>query len=215
MAVNSKDIGHLKIAKTGNGAMVFLTDLPGVASYEPSKSDIKKLSIKFEEEENDIIDMAFYKQNSAIYTINKNNNEIYKHISIAGGFSGGEKWLKETESDPLANPMSIAIDGDIYVLQNDSANPIIKLTKGLKSEFLIPELFIPLNKATKIITEIGAKNLYALDPKNKRVVIISKTGNLIKQFISDKFNNLIDIAVSPTEKEIYLLNGTSVFEISL
>lgn len=215
MAVNSKDIGHLKIAKTAGNDMLFLTDSPGAASYEPSKSDIKKLLIEFAKEENDIADISFYKQNSSLYALNKSNNEIYKHRSIAAGFANGEKWLKEPEGSPLANPVSLAIDGDIYVLQNNSANPIIKLTGGLKKEFSVPDFFIPLNEAVKIVTEVGAKNLYILDPKNKRVVVIAKTGNAAKQFISEKFDNLTDMAISPAEKEIYLLNGTSVYEIDL
>lgn len=215
MAVNSKDIGHLKIAKIANSGIIFFTDLPGAASYESSKSDIKKLSIKFAENESDIADIAVYKQNSALYAISKNDNEIYKHVSIAAGFAAGVKWLKEPEGSPLANPVSLAIDGDIYVLQNNSANPILKLTKGLKNEFPAPDLFIPLNEAVKIATEIGAKNLYILDPKNKRVVVIAKTGKVVKQFISEKFDNLTDIAIGPAEKEIYLLNGASVYEIAL
>ncbi len=215
MAVNSKNIGYLKISKNTNDKIIFLTDLPGTASYEPSKSDIEKLSIKFAKEENDIVDIAFYKLNSGLYILNKKNKEIYKHRSIAAGFGDGEKWLKTPEENPLTDPVSLAIDGDIYVLQNNGANPIIKLTKGLKSDFSIPDLFMPLNGATKIITEIGTKNLYVLDPKSKRVVVITKTGAVAKQFISEKFNNLIDITINPTEKEIYILNGTSVYEIAL
>lgn len=215
MAVNSKDIGHLKVSGIAGNEIIFYTDLPGAASYEPSKSDIKKLSIKFTENEGDIADFAFYRQNSSLYVLSKNDGEIYKHRSIAAGFAAGEKWLKEQEGNNLDNPASLAIDGDIYVLQNSINNPIIKLTKGLKNEFSVPEFLIPINEAKKIITEIGMKNLYILDPKNKRVVVIAKTGNLARQFISEKFDNLTDMAISPAEKEIYLLNGTSVYEIGL
>jgi DNA-binding beta-propeller fold protein YncE len=215
MAVNSKDIGHLVTSKVASNQIVFLTDLPGIASYEPSKSDIKKLSISFAENESDIADIAVYKQNSGLYVISKNDNEIYKHASIAAGFSSGEKWLKEPEGSPLSNPISLAIDGDIYVLQNDSTNPIIKLTKGLKSDFSMPEILTPINKATKIISDTGMKNLYILDPKNNRIVVISKTGNLVKQFISKKFDKLTDITINSAEKDIYILNGTMVYEIAL
>jgi hypothetical protein len=215
MAVNSKDIGHLNISKAATNGIFFLTDLPGTASYEPSKSDIKKLSIKFAEAENDIADIAIYKQNSGLYAINKTDNEIYKHVSIAAGFADGEKWLKGSEGSPLTSPVSLAIDGDVYVLQNDSADPIVKFTKGLKKEFTVSNLFMPIDKATKIITDVGMKNLYVLDPKNKRIIVIAKTGAIAKQFVSDKFTSLTDIAVSPTEKDLYILNGASVYEIAL
>lgn len=215
MAVNSKDIGHLKISIIANAEIVFFTDLPGIASYEPSKSDIKKLSVTFAEKESDIAGIAFYKQNSSLYALSKKDNEIYKHRSIAAGFAIGKKWTKGTEESPLINPISLAIDGDVYVLQNNNVNPIVRLTKGSKNDFSTPDLFIPLNEAVKIATEIGAMNLYILDPKNKRVVVIAKTGKVVKQFVSDKFDNLTDIAISPAEKDIYVLNGTSVYEIAL
>ncbi len=215
MAVNSKDIGHLKISKPANDKIIFLTDIPGAASYEPSKSEIKKLSIKFADEEKEIADIEFYSQNSGLYVLSKNNNEIYKHRAIAGGFAIGEKWLKNTEENPLSNPVSLAIDGNIYVLQNNSAEPIIKLAKGNKAELLLPELLMPLKEAVKIATDINMANLYVLDPKNKRIVVISKNGKTIKQFISEKFDALKDMAINPDEKEIYILNGTAVYEIKL
>lgn len=215
MAVNSKDVGHLKTARTANDKIIFLTDSPGAACYDPSKSDIKSLPIKFAADEKDIADMEVYKLNSGLYILDKNDNEIYKHRSIAAGFAAGEKWLKDKEENPMDNPVSLAIDGDVYVLQNSDANPIIKFTKGYKMKFTVPPLLISLKEAVKISTDIGAKNLYALDPKNKRVAVISKNGKTIKQFISEKFDNLTDMAISPGEKEIYLLNGTSVFEIKL
>lgn len=215
MAVNSKDIGHLKISKNAGNVMVFLTDIPAVASYDPTKSDIRKLSMKFAENENEIADITVYKQNSALYAINKSDNEIYKHASIAAGFAGGEKWLKNPVDNPLINPVSLAIDGDIYVLQNSSPEPIIKFSKGARSEFKLAEPLIPIDKATKLITDIGMKNLYILDPANNRIIVISKTGSIVKQFVSDKFNNLIDIAINTNEKNIYVLNGTLLFEIAL
>lgn len=215
MAVNSKDVGHLLLSKAASDKIIYLTDSPGIASYEPAKSDIKKLSIKFASEEKDIADIEIYKQNSSLYVLSKNDGEIYKHRAIAAGFAEGEKWLKEKDVSPLDNPVSFAIDGDIYILQNTEANPIIKLSRGYKSDFSAPSLLMPLKNAARIATNIGMKNLYIMDPVNKRVVVIAKTGKLVNQFISEKFDHLADMAIGPEEKEIYLLNSTSVYEIKL
>jgi hypothetical protein len=44
---------------------------------------------------------------------------------------------------------------------------------------------------------------------------LSKNGELIKQFQSEEFDNLLDFSVSDAEDAIYLLNGMKVFKIEL
>jgi hypothetical protein len=44
---------------------------------------------------------------------------------------------------------------------------------------------------------------------------MTKYGELVNQYSSDKFNNLLDMSVSKDEKEIYLLNGLKVYKIEL
>lgn len=208
VAVSSQNIGHLKIAKAISDKIVFYTDLPAIAVYDPVKNELKNSAIKFGGDENDVIGLGGFGNN--IYLLNKTDNEIYKHSAVLNGFADGIKWFVEKES--LINPVSLAIDGNIYVLQNGD---ILKFQKGYKKEFSSPSTLIPFSGATKLFTAADEKNIYVLDPRNKRVLIISKAGKITKQIISEKFDNLIDLAVSPKEKELYLLNGTSVFEIIL
>lgn len=219
VAVSSQNIGHLKIAKTISDKIVFYTDLPAIAVYDPVKNELKNSAIKFGVDENDVIGLGGFGNN--IYLLNKTDNEIYKHSAVLNGFADGIKWLAPLktqfltgleEKEPLINPVSLAVDGNIYVLQNGD---ILKFQKGYKKEFSSPSTLIPFSGATKLFTAADEKNIYVLDPPNKRVLIISKAGKIVKQIVSEKFDDLIDLAVSPKEKELYLLNGTSVFEIIL
>ncbi|MBU3999967.1 hypothetical protein KKG29_02190, partial [Patescibacteria group bacterium] len=219
VAVSSQNIGHLKIAEVVSDKIVFYTDLPAIAVYDPAKNELKNSAIKFGADENDVIDLGGFGNN--IYLLNKTDNEIYKHSAVLNGFANGVKWLAPLKTqfltglekkEPLINPVSLAIDGNIYVLQNGG---ILKFQRGYKKEFSSPSTLIPFEGATKLFTAADEKNIYVLDPRNKRVLIISKLGKIVKQIISEKFDNLIDLAVSPKEKELYLLNGTSVFEIIL
>ncbi len=208
VAVSSQNIGHLKIAKTMGDKIVFYTDLPAIATYDPAKNELKNSAIKFESDENDVIEIGGFGNN--IYLLNKTDNKIYKHNAVLGGFAAGLKWLGEGNS--LFNPVSLAIDGNIYVLEN---GVILKFQKGYKKEFSTSSALIPFGGATKLATAPDEKNIYVLDPPNKRILVISKTGKIAKQIISEKFDNMIDLAISPKEKELYLLNRTSVFEIVL
>ncbi len=61
----------------------------------------------------------------------------------------------------------------------------------------------------------GAKNLYILEPKNKRLVIFDKNGKLIKQFYSKKFTDLKDFVVNEKENKIWVLNKTQIIEIDI
>jgi hypothetical protein len=44
---------------------------------------------------------------------------------------------------------------------------------------------------------------------------MTKHGEIVKQYRSDEFNNLLDVTVSKDEKEIYLLNGLKVYRIKI
>lgn len=213
VAVNSENMGHLKIAKPFGAKIIFLTDSPSAAIFDPAKSELKNIPVKLNPDETDIADIDTFGSN--LYILAKNDANIYKHILTAGGYAKGEKWLANNAEKEIKNPLSISIDGDVYLLQNaDSAAAILKFTKGIKKELILSPLLIPLKNAAKIIAA-NVKNIYILDPENKRAVIFSKDGKTSRQFTSDKFDNLIDFAVNPNEKSLYLLNGTSVYEIAL
>jgi len=52
-----------------------------------------------------------------------------------------------------------------------------------------------------------------LEPSQNRIIILSKQGEIIKQFQSPEFDALVDFAVSGDGKKIYLLNGLKVYQI--
>ncbi len=213
VAVNSENMGHLKTAKPFAAKIIFLTDSPGAAVYDSAKSELKNISIKLNPAETDISDIDTFGSN--LYVMDKNDANIYKHVLTAGGYAKGEKWILGGAEKEIKNPVSLSIDGDVYLLQNaGSASTVLKFSKGVKKEFSLPPLLIPLKNAVKIIAA-NTKHLYILDPENKRVVVFSKDGKTFSQITSDKFDNLIDFAINPNEKSLYLLNGTTAYEVGL
>ena len=74
-------------------------------------------------------------------------------ISKKGDFwSDPPEWLKEKID--LANVDSFAIDGQIYLLRNNSQ--IVKLVNGLKAEFEVSDIDPKLVAPTKIKTFINS-----------------------------------------------------------
>jgi len=118
-------------------------------------------------------------------------------------------WLEpETKKTILAQ--SIVVDGSIWVLSEKS---IARYYDSKFQETLNLDFFPYPKNFSKIFTSTSLPYLYLLEPAEARVVILNKTGNLIHQFKSGKFDNLLDFAVSEDGKTIYLLNGLKVYQV--
>lgn len=146
-----------------------------------------------------------------LYILDPNNNQIFKYTKTAGGFSKEESWLSQPQN--LTGAISIASDGSIYILYENGQ--LSKFFRGAKQEFKFNEIYPPLYKPIKISTWLDSKYIYILEPVNKRLIILDKNGRLIKQIVSDYFDNLIDYVVNEKEDRAWLFNGTKIFEIKL
>ncbi len=147
-----------------------------------------------------------------LYILEKNSNQIYKYNKTSAGYKDESAWIKEKNID-LTKSVSFAADGNIYILNTDGK--ILKFYKGTLLSFNQEEIWPTMETPTKISTWFEAKNLYILEPKNKRLVIFDKNGKLIKQFYSEKFTDLKDFVVNEKENKIWVLNKTQIVEIDI
>ncbi|OGZ19086.1 MAG: hypothetical protein A2175_02075 [Candidatus Nealsonbacteria bacterium RBG_13_42_11] len=147
--------------------------------------------------------------NSSLYFLDNKNGRITKYPYL-GGFqwSQPQLWLK---SEKAKGFKSLAVDGSLWVLLKE--NTIERYYAGLLQETLKFEVFPAPKSFSKIFTSAQLPYLYLLEPVQKRVVILNRSGQVIKQFQSEKFDNLLDLAVSENGKTIYLLNGLRVYKI--
>ena len=76
-------------------------------------------------------------------------------------------------------------------------------------------IFPEIKFFSKIFTSPKLSHIYILEPQEQRVVIIDKSGQFIKQFTSEKFDNILDIGVSDEEKSIYILNNLNLYKINI
>jgi hypothetical protein len=154
-------------------------------------------------------DLNIYSNN--LYALDSQNNKIFKYPESGTSFSNGVNWL--TAEADLSQAYSFAIDGDAYLtLQNGE---IKKLRKGKfeKFDYHIPHPVIGQKSIIKTFKE--SKLLYLIDPDNQRVIIFDKEGNIKDQYTSPKFDNLVDLAIDPAEKAIYLLNGNHLYLLAI
>jgi len=153
-------------------------------------------------------DFSIFKGN--LYFFDKKTGQIVKYPSTDSGqapFQWGkpELWLKKSVVGK-----SIAVDGSVWVLEK---NAISKYYAGVIQEKIEPDIFPQPGEFSKIFTSSYLPYLYILEPIQKRIIILDKAGQIIKQFQSESFDNLLDFGVSENGKTIWLLNGMKLYQI--
>ncbi len=119
-------------------------------------------------------------------------------------------WIKD-DNKVSGKVSSMAIDGSIFVLKND--DEIDRYYKGEKKESINFSIFPRLSNNNKIYTFHNTP-IFITDLSEKRIILIDKDGDLIKQLFIEDLNNLKDIAVSGQGKKIYLLTEKQVYLIN-
>jgi hypothetical protein len=153
----------------------------------------------------DFNDLASFDSN--IYFLDSKSGEIIKYQPAS---EKKEFWLNPQTKKP-SSAKSIAVDGSIWILTKE--NQIDWYRRGSFQKTLKINLFPLLKNPTKIWTNALLNELYLLESEQRRIIILDKKGGIVKQFQSEKFDNLLDFAVSEDGKKIYLLNGLKVYQI--
>jgi len=204
---NLSAIKNLKFDSTPkeNDQIIFITDNNELAVYDLNSKLINKKEISYPI--NNIQYGPIFIYNRKLYGVDRHSGQIYRHNSTQTGFDQGVTWLKNTED--LSNVISMAIDGDIFVLKNNGE--INKFTKGEKNNFIITGLDPILNNPKEIWTYNDTDKIYILEESNKRVVILNKEGKMLQQFTATEWQNPTDMVVRENEKAIYILDNNKIY----
>jgi len=153
--------------------------------------------------------VSFYNN---LYFLDKKTGQIIKYKFLNNlNWDRPVSWLNQKE-DKTIEADSMAIDSSVWVLKDNS---IYKYHKGEFQKELEISIFPKPKDFTKILTSSNLPYLYILEPIQKRIVILSKEGQIVKQFQSQKFDNLFDFTISEKENTIYILNALKVYKIEL
>ena len=157
---------------------------------------------------------AFYADN--IYLLDGITGQIYKHAKNDDTFASGEEYIS-SPSINIKNGISLAIDGSLYILKNNSE--VVKLQKSKLLDFTLKDIPTPwskIEKPVKIYTDVDAPSIYILDAGQKRVLEFDKEGQFIHQYaLPDTFDKINDFWVSTKSKKIWFTNDKSLYEFSI
>lgn len=157
--------------------------------------------------ETDFSDLDFFKNN--LYFLDAKSGEIIKYQ--LGESLEGKNYL-DPGTKKIVDGESLAVDGSVWIL--DEKNEIHRYYAGRYQETLKIDVFPYIKNFKKIFASFALPYLFILEPEENRIIITDKAGKIVKQFRSDKFDNLKDFAVSGDGKIIYLLDGQKVYQVS-
>ena len=161
--------------------------------------------------------VAFSHYGNNLYVLDPGANKIFKYQATAGGFEVAPySYVDPREGIDLSQAVSLAIDGDVYVLLADGT--VIRLRGGRKESFTINGLEGEAFKPTRILTSAGTESLYLVDASNRRIMEIDKrkanSGTFVRQFryagSDDFFADIRDIWISETDGKLIVLGKDSL-----
>jgi hypothetical protein len=142
--------------------------------------------------------------NKNVYVLNPQEGTITKNE---------DPWMSAESLKKPVGAKSMAIDGNVWILAQD--NMLQRYFGGFWQEDIQPSLFPLLKNATFMKAFPGLPYLYILDPSESRVILLSKSGDLVRQYYLDAQGSLLDFTVSGDGNTLYLLAGSRVFAIEL
>jgi hypothetical protein len=156
-----------------------------------------------------IVDVVTY--NGRLYILDSTSGQVFRYTATNAGYrAAGTPWITDA-SATLPGGTSITVDGILYGLAGDGR--VAKLENGKPSAFAAQVIDPALTTPKKIRTT--ANFIYILDPQNHRVVVMDKAGKLIRQYTSDKFDQLQDMIIDEGQRRAFLQNGAFVYGIPL
>lgn len=182
----------------------------GVAEFNKTTQTIVRKEISFPVESVNLADAQIY--NRRLYTLDTTHNQIYKHSPTQSGYDKGTAWIKE-ENINLQEPISLAIDGDMYLLRKNGT--VLKFSGGRPYAFSLEGIDPVLESPQEIWTYNGVSHVYILEAKYKRVIVTDKEGGLVVQYTANEWQNPSSMVVDEDKGIVYILDGTKVYSFEM
>lgn len=211
IAKSHKSVQLLRSASTPKeqDTVIFAASDANIAAYQKNTSELVARDISFPEEDVRIADLFVY--NQRLFTLAPGTNQIYKHAKTQTGYDRGIPWVKD-EAATLADAVALAIDGDIFVL---TASGVRKFANGKEQSFSVSGLDPALINPASIWTYNDVNLLYILESANKRLIVLDKSGKLMKQYTDTAWKNPTGMVVDEAKKTAYILDSNIIYRLSL
>ncbi len=198
---------------TANSVYVWTMD--GVFAIDRSVSPATtKVLFKPSDKWGDIKDLKVFAGN--IYLLDVGKSQVWKYQSTDFGFAGISNYLNSGLPVDFANVKGMAIDGSVYVLT--ATGNIAQFSAGSSLNFQITGLDPALKNPTAFFANDDVNNLYVLDSNGKRVVVLSKRGSYVAQYLLPISNiqfPISNVVADESLHKVFLFAGHKVYTFDL
>lgn len=149
----------------------------------------------------------------SVYIADSASGSILRYADPFRGTPAGSPWVSAQSERRPQDIRSMAIDGNIWALSG--ARSIQRYFKGFFEEELDIAVFPKLEKIAGIRTSPSLSHLFLADTAKGRIIILTKFGDLVRQYESPAFSDLRDIAPSSDGSALFVLAGSRVFRVPL
>jgi len=148
-----------------------------------------------------------------LYLLNKEKRNIYRYYYKDEELSEPIGWLVDKQGINFENVSDLIVDGDLWMAFK-SGN-LLKFTKGSTAEFSIKGLENLPNNQIILSANDQINSLAILEKQNKRLLILTKDGQLISEIKSNELAGVSSIAFNEDGTKIYAVSGSVIYEVEI
>ena len=148
-----------------------------------------------------------------VYVLNPVKRNMYRYSLQNGSYSDPIGWLRDPLGIPYEDVTSMAIDGELWIGSSDGQ--IKRFQSGSTAAFSPTGMEKEFDSALTVVTSEKLENIYILEPDASRVVILTKTGQFIREVESSSLTAATQLLVSEERGKAYAVSGSIIFELSL
>ncbi|MDQ7029112.1 MAG: hypothetical protein Q9O62_04715 [Ardenticatenia bacterium] len=202
----------------GYPALVALAE-GGAFEFAPERVAQPLRRLNFVSLTGELMDVGHY--NGNLYVLDRTENQIWKYIPDTTGGYGDPPipWMKADTQAAVQDPIRLAIDGDIYVLEADG--DVIKMTVGEQRPFELETPVPPLSAPVALFTDEQAPDVplrYLYVAEADRVLVFDKQGQLVVQFWPEEgqpWGEIRDLTADEPNGTLYLLTTTGIWRVAM
>ncbi len=193
-----------------DGKLFILSNGIQMLDLQKNEKEFKEIKVAGESDKNAEHFSSF---GPYLYLVNKEKRNIYRYYYNADQLSEPIGWLVDKQGINFENISDLVVDGDLWL--GDKSGRLLKFSKGYATDFQIAGLSNLLTSTVSLSTGENNNSLAILEKQNKRLVVITKDGQLINEIKSNELAGVSSIAFNTDNQKIYALSGSVVYEVEL
>ncbi len=148
-----------------------------------------------------------------LYLLNKEKRNIYRYYYNQDKLSEPIGWLIDKTGISFENISDLMVDGDLWLGFKNGL--LLKFSKGKTVDLAVQGLKQTIENPILLSSSEKAKVIAVLEKQNKRLLILTKDGQLLSEIKSNELAGTSDIALAEDGSKVYILSGSVIYDVKI